>query len=118
VATLVAAPVTFAALTVQNPGVYFPAIIVAELLLFASTGPINSAIINAVAPTERATAIALSVFIIHLLGDVPSPTLIGAISDATTLGQAVCIVPVAVIVSGIIWTYAALRGGTTPKRTS
>ena len=64
-------------------------IVVTELLLFASTGPINSAIVNLVAPGERATAVALSILAIHLLGDVPSPPLIGAISDATSLQNGV-----------------------------
>ena len=82
--------------------VYVPALVAAELLLFASTGPVNSAIVNAVAPTERATAVALSILAIHLLGDVPSPALIGALSDATSLGRAVLIVPLAVLVSIIV----------------
>ena len=64
-----------------------------ELLLFASTGPVNSAIVNLVAPGERATAVALSILGIHLLGDVPSPPLIGAISDATSLQTAFLIAP-------------------------
>ena len=55
------------------PSVVF---VVAELLLFMSTGPVNSAIANLVSPTARASAFALSMFMIHLLGDVPSPTLI------------------------------------------
>jgi hypothetical protein len=55
----------------------------------------------------RSTAMALQIFVIHLLGDVPSPVLIGALSDASSLGRAVLIVPVAVLVSGLIWTRAA-----------
>jgi hypothetical protein len=90
--------------------VYWSAIVVAELCLFASTGPINSAIVNLVSPHMRATAVALSIFTIHLLGDVPSPSLVGAISDARSLGEAVLIIPAAVLVGGIIWTYAAWRG--------
>ncbi len=65
---------------------------------------------NAVAPGIRATAVALSIFTIHVLGDVPSPTVLGAISDATSLARAVLIIPVAVLLSGAIWTYAAWRG--------
>ena len=77
--------------------VYMPAIVVAELLLFMSTGPINAAIVNVVSPLERASAVALSMFTIHLLGDVPSPVLIGYLSDhGGSLGHAVLIVPVAV----------------------
>ena len=79
----------------------------AELLLFMSTGPINAAIVNIATPLERASAIALSMFAIHLLGDVPSPLLIGRVSDRSSLGEAVLIVPVAVVVSGLVWLVAA-----------
>jgi hypothetical protein len=90
--------------------VYWGAIVLAEVLLFVSTGPINSAIVNVVAPEIRATAVAVSIFMIHVLGDVPSPALLGTISDRTSLADAVLIIPVAVLVSGVIWTLAAWRG--------
>jgi MFS transporter, Spinster family, sphingosine-1-phosphate transporter len=105
--TLAAAPLTFLSLTVASPSWYYPAIVVAELLLFMSTGPINSAIANLVSPAERASAFALSMFVIHLLGDVPSPWLIGRLSDLTSLGKAVLIVPAAVVISGIVWLISA-----------
>ena len=105
--TLVAAPLTLVALAAPRPGVFWPAIVAAELCLFASTGPINSAIVNVVSPHIRATAIALSIFVIHVLGDVPSPSIVGAISDAVSITRAVLIIPVAVLLGGLIWTYAA-----------
>lgn len=105
--TLLAAPFAYVALTAQAPSVYYTAIVIAELLLFMSTGPINSAIVNLVSPTQRASALALSMFTIHLLGDVPSPTLIGWMSDMSSLGKAVLIVPVAVVISGIVWLISA-----------
>jgi MFS family permease len=110
IATLIAAPLALAGLTSAVPAVYWTAIVTAQLLLFASTGPVNSAIVNVVPPEIRATAVAVSIFAIHILGDVPSPSLIGAISDATSLERAVLIIPVALLVSGVIWTYAAWRG--------
>src|SRR5439155_6911471 len=91
IATLIAAPLALVGVTVATPAVYWTAIVLAQLLLFASTGPVNSAIVNVVAPEIRATAVAVSIFTIHILGDVPSPTLIGAISDATSLTKAVLI---------------------------
>jgi hypothetical protein len=57
----------------------------------------------------RATAVALSIFTIHILGDVPSPSVVGIISDARSLAAAVLIIPVAVLIGGVIWTYAAWR---------
>jgi MFS transporter, Spinster family, sphingosine-1-phosphate transporter len=73
-----------------------------------STGPINAAILNMVRPTQRALANALGVLSIHVLGDVPSPLLIGILSDHTSLLQAVKLVPAAIVVSAAIWVFAAL----------
>jgi hypothetical protein len=109
VTTLVAAPLTLLALTAAAPAVYWTAIVVAELCLFASTGPINSTIVNVVDPRMRATAMAVSIFTIHALGDVPSPSLVGVISDARSLGEAMLIIPAAVLLGGVIWTYAAAK---------
>jgi hypothetical protein len=53
---------------------------------------------------------AASILAIHLLGDVPSPWLIGVLSDTHSLAQAVLVIPLAVSVAGVIWLYAALRG--------
>jgi MFS family permease len=109
--TLLAAPVALLALTAPAPHVFYPAIVAAELLLFMSTGPINAAIVNIVSPFERASAMALSMFTIHLLGDVPSPPLIGHLSEVSSLGHAVLIVPVAIAVGGVIWLFSARVSG-------
>src|SRR5258706_10152823 len=58
--TLLAAPLTLLALAAPQPYVYWPAIIAAELCLFASTGPVNPAIVNEGSPHIRATAVTLS----------------------------------------------------------
>ncbi|MEO8381214.1 MAG: MFS transporter [Acidobacteriota bacterium] len=109
-ATLLAAPLTFVALSHHARPVYLTAIVLAEVLIFMCTGPINSAILNAVSPLERATALGFSVLTMHLLGDIPSPPLIGFLSDRSTLERAVLVVPVAIFVAGMIWTYAAWKG--------
>jgi MFS transporter, Spinster family, sphingosine-1-phosphate transporter len=108
--TLAAAPVALLALASPEPRIYYPAIVVAELLLFMSTGPINAAITNIVSPLERASAMALSIFAIHLLGDVPSPPLIGHLAVSGSLGHAVLIVPVALAIGGAIWLLSARTG--------
>jgi len=107
VLTLIVVPVAALALGARAPALYYPAIVAAELLFFMSTGPINSAIVNLVHPAERASAVALSVFTIHLLGDVISPSIIGALSDVWSLGQAVLIVPLAAAVCALLWLWAA-----------
>ena len=109
ISALLAAPLALLAFTTARPGVYLVAMVAAQLLLFASTGPVNAAIVAAVPPAERASAVAISIFAIHLLGDVLSPPLIGFLSDRSSLGQAVLVVPVAVLVAGLVWSFAAWR---------
>jgi MFS family permease len=115
VATLIAAPFAWAALATGSSTLYLAAMVAAQLFLFVSTGPVNAAIINLASPAERATAIAVSIFTIHILGDVLSPPLIGALSDAASLQQAVMVVPVAVLAAGLLWCWAARAGGRAPQ---
>jgi MFS family permease len=107
IATLIAAPAAFVAVTNPHRSVYLPAIAIAEVLIFMSTGPVNSAIINAVKPGERATAVGLSVLVMHLVGDIPSPPLIGIVSDHYSLERAFMLVPLAIVIAACIWMYAA-----------
>lgn len=107
--TLLAAPFAYLAFTLDSPG-YLIALFVAELLIFLSTGPINSSILGVVPATMRASAMALSIFAIHALGDGPAPALIGYLADRSSLQQAVMIIPVAVVIGGLIWLVAAWRG--------
>jgi len=109
IATLLALPLTVGSLAYASPAVFYPSLVGAELLLFMSTGPINSVIVGLVSPAHRASAVALSVLTIHVLGDVVSPPLIGSLSDRTSLGEAVLLVPFAVGLSGLLWVAAALR---------
>jgi MFS transporter, Spinster family, sphingosine-1-phosphate transporter len=111
VATLIAAPFVWMALTTSSHSLYQFYMVTAQLCLFLSTGPINAAIVNLVVANERATAIALSVFAIHLLGDALSPFLVGALSDLFSLGQAVRILPAAVLIGGFVWIWAARAQG-------
>ncbi|MGD0490365.1 MAG: MFS transporter [Steroidobacteraceae bacterium] len=108
IATLIAAPFAWLALTAASQTVYLICMVIAQLMMFLSTGPINASIVNLVLPTQRASANALGVFTIHLLGDVPSPIIIGMLSDASSLAQAVKIVPVAILIAASIWAVGAL----------
>jgi MFS transporter, Spinster family, sphingosine-1-phosphate transporter len=114
IATLVSAPFVWFALTTESHTMYLVCMVTAQLLLFLSTGPINAVIVNLVSATERATAIALEVFAIHLLGDALSPPLIGVLSDHFSLEQGVKIVPIAVVIGGLIWIWAARAQGQSP----
>jgi MFS transporter, Spinster family, sphingosine-1-phosphate transporter len=79
-----------------------PAVLVAEFFLFLNTGPLNAAIVNAVAAPIRSTAIAVNLLLIHALGDLPSPTVIGAISDRSGLRVGLSVTLISMIVSGVV----------------
>ncbi len=56
----------------------------------------------------RAMAVAVSIFVIHALGDAISPPIIGTLADLGGLARAVTVVPLAIVVSGLVWTATAL----------
>jgi MFS family permease len=87
---------------------FLPAAFVAEFFLFLGTGPLNAAIVNSVAAPIRATAISINLFVIHVLGDAFSPTLIGKISDATNLRKGLSITLITLTLSGLILFIGAL----------
>src|SRR5436190_8280959 len=71
--------------------------------VFLNTGPSNAALANVVAPRIRATAFALNILIIHLLGDALSPPLLGAVAGHYDMTMAFLVVSAAMLISGIIW---------------
>jgi predicted MFS family arabinose efflux permease len=54
---------------------------VAMVMLATVLGPCNTVTANVVPANQRATGCALSIFLIHLFGDISSPILIGYVSD-------------------------------------
>jgi len=83
----------------------FPAIFLGEFFLLLNTAPLNAALVNSVSARIRATALAVNVFTIHLLGDAFSPTLIGAISDRSSLQLGLTSMVVAVVLSAVVLFY-------------
>jgi MFS transporter, Spinster family, sphingosine-1-phosphate transporter len=84
-----------------------PAISVAEFFLLLNTGPVNAALVNSVNANIRATALAVNIFVIHLLGDAVSPWLMGAIADRTSLPTGFWAAFVAAALSGWLFLYGA-----------
>ena len=95
------------ALTVASSPTYIVWFFLAEFLLFLSTGPVNVMIVSVVPPAARARAMAVSIFTIHLFGYAISPPIIGWLADTHGLARAVLIVPVAIAISGFVWTSTA-----------
>ena len=84
-----------------------PATLVAEFFLFLSTGPLNAAIVNSVAARIRSAAIAINLFMIHALGDAPSPRIIGHISDGHGLRTGLALTLITMLLSSVILTIGA-----------
>lgn len=104
VGMLLAIPFAYVGFTAASPEVYLPAFFVAEVLVFLNTGPANAVFVNVALPEVRATGIAISIFGYHLLGDVPSPILIGKASVWTgSLQTALLLTLVAMAVSGLFY---------------
>jgi predicted MFS family arabinose efflux permease len=99
---LLATPAGVVAVLGAAPPLYWSATFVALFFLFFNTGPLNAAICNVVPPTMRASAIAVNVLVIHMLGDALSPWLIGKVSDASSLGTAVVLNCAAIALAGLI----------------
>jgi hypothetical protein len=79
-----------------------PAIAVGAFLVLFNTAPLNTAVINSVGAHIRATAIAVNIFTIHLLGDAFSPWFIGRIADRSGLETALMTAPIALGISALI----------------
>jgi MFS family permease len=111
-------PVMIVALFHQGPWMV-PAIAVAAFLLLLNTSPLNTALVNSVGSHIRATAIAVNIFLFHLLGDVPSPTLMGYVADRHSLQAAFILPVIAMAISSAILFYGmrfapAVRTGNEP----
>ena len=101
---LLGVPAMIVALFVKGP-VMVPAIFVAAFFLLLNTSPLNAAVINSVDGHIRATALAVNIFVIHIFGDVPSPTMMGWIADRRSLQAAFVLPIIAMVISSAILFY-------------
>ncbi len=107
VAMLAGVPLMIVAIYMTGRPMY-PAMCAAEFFLLLNTGPLNAAIVNSVSAQIRSTALAINVVVIHLLGDVPSPSIIGWISDKTkSLQTGFWVTFIAAALSGVILIYGS-----------
>ncbi len=112
---LAAIPVSFMAFISSSTTVSMVCLAAAMFLLFLSTGPVNTLIIETVPVNLRSSAMALSIFLIHLLGDLWSPEVVGRLSDAWgSLQKAVLILPAVLIINAALWLW--LAGFTSRRR--
>jgi MFS family permease len=86
---------------------YWVCVFLAIFFLFINTGPANAILANVTRSPIRATAFAINILVIHALGDVISPPLIGLIADETDLRTSLLIVSVLILVAGLLWNMGA-----------
>jgi MFS family permease len=103
---LLCVPATIAVISVRFPTAWLM-IFIAVFFLFFNTGPSNTALANVTLPIVRASAFALNILVIHLLGDVISPPLIGAVRDRWNMNVALGGVAVLMVIAGALWFWGA-----------
>ena len=108
---LVAVPLAFGAVVVSSTFWSMSFLAGAMFFLFLSTGPVNTLILETAPVNLRASAMAVSIFTIHLFGDMWSPEIVGRLADSFggNLQKAVLILPVALIVASALWLVLALK---------
>ena len=80
---------------------------VAIFFAFLNTGPSNTALANVARPAVRATAFAMNILVIHLLGDVPAFPAIGYIGGHANMNIAFLTVSGMMLISGLLWIFGA-----------
>ncbi|AKU90333.1 spinster family MFS transporter [Vulgatibacter incomptus] len=104
---LLAVPFSLLGAISPDPAIYWAATFAALFFLFFNTGPLNAVLVNVVPASMRASAVAINVLVIHMLGDAISPWLIGQVSDASSLGSAVRLNCAMIAVAGVILVAGA-----------
>ena len=103
---LLSVPATIGLIYVRFPWAWLM-VFIAVFFLFFNTGPSNTALANVTPPAVRASAFALNIFIIHLLGDATSPPLIGVVRDRWNMNVALWGVAVLMVTAGCLWFWGA-----------
>ncbi len=108
--TAAAVPLAVAAFATRDTSASMACLASAIFLLFLSTGPINTLIIESVPVNLRASGMAISIFMIHLFGDLWSTEIVGRLSDRWhSLQKAALILPAALAVAAALWLALAWR---------
>ena len=97
-----ALPLAALAIFAATPALYLPALVLAIFLLFLNPGVLTAVVVSVAGPWRRAQAVALNIVVIHLLGDVPSPFLIGWVSDYWSLKWGVSLTLVALAAGAVL----------------
>lgn len=105
-AMLLGFPMILLVVWVPFPWAWIP-MFFAVFFLFFNTGPSNTILANVTPPAIRSTAFAANIFVIHALGDVISPPLIGLIKGWANIDVGFVVISVMILVGGLLWLWGA-----------
>jgi MFS family permease len=104
VAMIAGFPIFLATLAAPFPWAIWLLLFATCFCLFFNTGPTNTILANVTHPSIRAAGFALNIFVIHALGDVLSPVLIGFFNDwCGDMNRSFRVVSLMFLVSGALW---------------
>ena len=103
-----AVPLFVLVLTMKNFESFAAVLFVLDVALFLCISPLDAAVMNSVRPDLRATASALTIFLIHVLGDGISRVLMGQVSDVCGLKTAVAMLPFVLALAGLLWAWGMI----------
>jgi predicted MFS family arabinose efflux permease len=103
IAMAVAAPLSAIGFFLPGANAFFAVSFFVQIGLFVTTSPINASVLRAVPVERRASAMAASIFSIHLFGDLWSAALLGLLLDNLPLKIAMLSLPLTFAWSAYIW---------------
>ena len=80
-AAMVATPFVGGGFLLSQPYLSMGSLFIGMILLSSVLGPCNTVVANVVPANQRAAGYAVTIFLIHMLGDISSPILIGYLSE-------------------------------------
>ena len=101
---LLSAPFVLLFLVVPFPWAWCM-IFAAVFFMFVNTGPTNAVLANVVHPVMRPAGFAVNILVIHVLGDVISPPIIGAVSGFWNMSVGFAVVSAFLAVGGLLWLW-------------
>jgi MFS transporter, Spinster family, sphingosine-1-phosphate transporter len=108
--TLLSIPFVVAAFMTETSYYFYGFVFVGLMGMFAVTAPINTALLSSAPSYLTASALALSIFLVHILGDLLGPPLVGLMSEYMHFSHAVIILPLSALVGGMIWWSCSRQG--------
>jgi MFS family permease len=108
VGLMLSVPCAAVVILANEQSTVFAAIFLAEVFVFLNTGPLNAVIAAVSRAPVRATAFATNIFVIHLLGDAISPTIMGLLSERYGLANALWVAPGSLLLAALCCLWGGL----------